>query len=95
MTLDAVSRYTGYAYAYPHKTAYRELRPPIALRDAWAHERKDALFLYLHVPFCEMRCGFFNLFALSRPREEHKTCQNTRNTVYIYNSIGCTTLRRR
>jgi coproporphyrinogen III oxidase-like Fe-S oxidoreductase len=70
MTLDAVSRYTGYAYAYPHKTAYRELRPPIALRDAWAHERKDALFLYLHVPFCEMRCGFCNLFALSRPREE-------------------------
>ena len=23
----------------------------------------DALFLYLHVPFCEMRCGFCNLFT--------------------------------
>ena len=25
--------------------------------------RGDALFLYLHVPFCEMRCGFCNLFT--------------------------------
>ena len=37
--------YAGYAYAYPHKTAYRALKPPVALRDVWAAERRDALFL--------------------------------------------------
>ena len=31
-------------------------------------ERRDALFLYLHVPFCEMRCGFCNLFTTVNPR---------------------------
>jgi oxygen-independent coproporphyrinogen III oxidase len=55
--------YAGYAYAYPHKTAYRALAPAITLRDAWATERRNSLFLYLHVPFCEMRCGFCNLFT--------------------------------
>jgi oxygen-independent coproporphyrinogen-3 oxidase len=55
--------YASYAYSYPHKTTYRRLEPAVALRDAWARERRDALFLYLHVPFCEMRCGFCNLFT--------------------------------
>jgi oxygen-independent coproporphyrinogen-3 oxidase len=61
--------YAGYAYAYPHKTAYRPLQPPVALREVWADERREALFLYLHVPFCEMRCGFCNLFTLTRPKD--------------------------
>jgi oxygen-independent coproporphyrinogen-3 oxidase len=59
--------YAGYAYAYPHKTAYRALKPPVALRDVWATERRGALFLYLHTPFCEMRCGFCNLFTTANP----------------------------
>lgn len=58
--------YGGYQYAYPHKTAYRPLQPPAPLRSAWAEEPKDGLFLYLHVPFCAMRCGFCNLFTLTR-----------------------------
>ncbi|MDQ0939394.1 STM4012 family radical SAM protein [Streptomyces sp. V1I1] len=57
--------YQSYVYAYPHKTAYRPFpeggRP--ALRERWAGERKDALALYLHIPFCEVRCGFCNLFT--------------------------------
>lgn len=57
--------YSGYAYAYPHKRAYRRLSPPVPLRDAWADEPRDALFLYLHVPFCEARCGYCNLFTLA------------------------------
>jgi oxygen-independent coproporphyrinogen-3 oxidase len=61
------SPYQGYLYAYPHKTAYRPLRPRPALRDVWADERRDALFAYVHVPFCEMRCGFCNLFTRSGP----------------------------
>jgi oxygen-independent coproporphyrinogen III oxidase len=66
-TLERTPLYAGYAYAYPHKTAYRALNPRIALRDVWAAERRDALFLYLHTPFCEMRCGFCNLFTTANP----------------------------
>ncbi len=59
--------YQAYSYSYPHKTAYRALAEPKPLRDAWAHENRDALFLYLHIPFCSYRCGFCNLFTLARP----------------------------
>src|SRR5688572_31355328 len=64
------SPYVGYLYAYPHKTAYRPLRPRPALRDVWAAERRDALFAYLHIPFCEMRCGFCNLFTRANPEDD-------------------------
>ncbi|WP_329177496.1 STM4012 family radical SAM protein [Streptomyces sp. NBC_01477] len=61
---DAPPRpYQSYVYAYPHKTAYGRLRPRPALRDLWAGEPKDSLALYLHIPFCEVRCGFCNLFT--------------------------------
>jgi oxygen-independent coproporphyrinogen-3 oxidase len=59
--------YVAYTYSYPHKTAYRPLEPPLRLRDLWSDEKRDALFLYLHVPFCEARCGYCNLFTLARP----------------------------
>ncbi|MFK3982244.1 radical SAM protein [Micromonospora sp. NPDC050397] len=68
-TLDG-SPYQGYLYAYPHKTAYRPLRPRPPLSEVWAGERRDALFLYLHLPFCEMRCGFCNLFTRANPPAE-------------------------
>ncbi|RSS38114.1 coproporphyrinogen III oxidase family protein [Streptomyces sp. WAC08241] len=55
--------YRSYVYAYPHKTAYRELPDPPELAALWAGEPKDALSLYAHVPFCEVRCGFCNLFT--------------------------------
>ena len=58
-----VRPYQSYVYAYPHKTAYRPLPDRPALRDIWRGEPKDALSLYLHVPFCEVRCGFCNLFT--------------------------------
>ncbi|MEU6536493.1 STM4012 family radical SAM protein [Streptomyces sp. NPDC047000] len=60
----AVRPYQNYVYAYPHKTAYRPLPPAdAALRTLWADEPKDALSLYFHIPFCEVRCGFCNLFT--------------------------------
>lgn len=62
--------YESYAYSYPHKSAYRVLDPAIRLADAWAQESKDSLFLYLHVPFCEMRCGFCNLFTTANPETQ-------------------------
>ncbi|MBX9692937.1 MAG: STM4012 family radical SAM protein [Cyanobacteria bacterium] len=65
--------YLAYSYSYPHKTAYRTLTPAVTVADAWEKEKRDALFLYFHVPFCEMRCGFCNLFTIvsqSQPLEE-------------------------
>ncbi|MEU9859552.1 STM4012 family radical SAM protein [Streptomyces sp. NPDC047971] len=56
--------YESYVYAYPHKTAYRRLPDPApSLAALWADEPKDALSLYAHIPFCEVRCGFCNLFT--------------------------------
>ena len=66
----AGSPYRGYVYAYPHKTAYRRLDPPVPLANAWADDDRGGLFLYAHVPFCTMRCGFCNLFTTPRPRDE-------------------------
>lgn len=63
------SPYQQYLYGYPHKTAYRAL-PPRPMGEVWAKERRDALFLYVHVPFCEMRCGFCNLFTAANPVED-------------------------
>ncbi|WP_413104025.1 STM4012 family radical SAM protein [Streptomyces sp. Inha503] len=60
---STVRPYQSYVYAYPHKTAYRPLVERPALRELWAAEPKDALSLYLHIPFCEVRCGFCNLFT--------------------------------
>lgn len=58
-----VSPYLGYLYGYPHKTAYRRLDRPRSLAEAWAGEDTADLSLYLHVPMCEQRCGFCNLFT--------------------------------
>ncbi|WP_367325550.1 STM4012 family radical SAM protein [Streptomyces sp. HUAS ZL42] len=58
-----VAPYQSYVYAYPHKTAYRKLDDRPLLSTLWAAEPKDALSLYLHIPFCEIRCGFCNLFT--------------------------------
>ncbi|MEU4266571.1 STM4012 family radical SAM protein [Streptomyces sp. NPDC026092] len=56
--------YESYVYAYPHKTAYRPLPDPApSLAALWRDEPKDALSLYAHIPFCEVRCGFCNLFT--------------------------------
>jgi oxygen-independent coproporphyrinogen-3 oxidase len=57
--------YLAYSYSYPHKSAYGPLDPPVPLEPVWQAERRDSLFLYLHIPFCEMRCGFCNLFTLA------------------------------
>lgn len=65
--------YQGYVYAYPHKTAYRPLDPAPALSDVWRHEDKSRLFLYFHIPFCEIRCGFCNLFTRTAAPESLTT----------------------
>ncbi|MEH0154431.1 STM4012 family radical SAM protein [Limibacter armeniacum] len=62
--------YNGYAYSYPHKMAYRPFATPKSLKALWKDELKRNLFLYVHIPFCEMRCGFCNLFTVANPKAE-------------------------
>ena len=59
--------YQAYSYSYPHKAAYRTLAQATPLAPLWAQQDRSALFAYIHIPFCEMRCGFCNLFAMARP----------------------------
>ncbi len=56
------SPYQHYVYSYPHKTTYRPI-PERSVHSVWSHETLNSLFLYIHIPFCEMRCGFCNLFT--------------------------------
>lgn len=67
------SPYQAYVYSYPHKTAYRPLTPPVNLANLWSNQDKSALFLYIHIPFCEMRCGFCNLFTTVSHNEDFVT----------------------
>ncbi|MGN7415452.1 STM4012 family radical SAM protein [Paenibacillus sp. SAF-068] len=62
--------YRSYLYSYPHKTAYRELDPPLPLEPLWQRENTDTYFLYMHIPFCAARCGFCNLFTLPDRRDD-------------------------
>ena len=84
------SPYQGYAYAYPHKTAYRRFTPK-PLSEVWATERRESLFLYVHVPFCEFRCGFCNLFTQHNP--EHSLIERyletlTREVSQVREALG-------
>lgn len=68
--LSLPETYTAYAYSYPHKSSYAPLNPAIPLAEAWRGEPTSGLLLYVHLPFCEMRCGFCNLFTQSQPADE-------------------------
>ena len=65
---DHPALYHAYSYSYPHKSAYRPLGRPRTLGQVWSDQDRSSLFLYAHVPFCEMRCGFCNLFTMARPK---------------------------
>ncbi|MCC7773151.1 coproporphyrinogen III oxidase family protein, partial [Escherichia coli] len=56
------SIYQQYMYSYPHKTAYRELKN-IAFADVKSRIYEHKTHLYIHMPFCQSRCGFCNLFT--------------------------------
>nr|WP_233167945.1 STM4012 family radical SAM protein [Paenibacillus roseus] len=65
--------YRSYLYSYPHKTAYQPIEPAIPLSKLWEAEQADSYFLYMHIPFCAVRCGFCNLFTLpDRRADVHK-----------------------
>ena len=66
-TLLSIPVYQAYSYSYPHKTAYRPLAQSEDLLALWQQQKLESLFLYVHIPFCSMRCGFCNLFTLIKP----------------------------
>lgn len=57
-----MNRYIQYMYSYPHKTAYRPLQD-ISLKDYFGNLEGEGHSLYLHLPFCESKCGYCNLFS--------------------------------
>lgn len=61
--------YVQYMYSYPHKTAYRPL-PDIRFQDYAHYLAGNGHSLYLHIPFCETKCGYCNLFSVTGQGEE-------------------------
>ncbi|MCI8489112.1 MAG: coproporphyrinogen III oxidase family protein [Lachnospiraceae bacterium] len=59
-----MDRYIQYMYSYPHKTAYRPLQN-VDLRDYSGSLGGKGHSLYLHIPFCESKCGYCNLFSVT------------------------------
>lgn len=49
----------GYVHCYPHKKAYRHIE--FDMQDAW-HDCSE-MNIYVHVPFCDRKCSFCNLFS--------------------------------
>lgn len=52
--------WTGYVTYYPHKKAYRPL-PELNMTQAWKNVKE--LILYVHIPFCDKKCTYCNLFS--------------------------------
>ena len=56
--------YIQYMYSYPHKTAYGPLTG-IKLKDYAGFLSGEGHGLYLHIPFCQTKCGYCNLFSVA------------------------------
>ncbi len=54
--------YQQYMYSYPHKTAYGPLED-IHLKDYIHRLAGKESSLYFHIPFCQYKCGYCNLFS--------------------------------
>lgn len=64
-----INPYLQYMYSYPHKTAYRTLTD-VSLTDYADRLSGFGHGLYLHIPFCEAKCGYCNLFSVTGQREQ-------------------------
>ncbi len=56
--------YQQYMYSYPHKTAYGALED-IRLTDYAERLSGRECSLYFHIPFCQSKCGYCNLFSVT------------------------------
>lgn len=62
--------YKNYIYSYPHKKAYREFKDEIDLKKLWENRKTKDLTLYIHIPFCNSKCGYCNLFSTTAVNNE-------------------------
>ena len=60
--------YVQYMYSYPHKTAYRRLEQ-VSIGEYLPNLIGRENSLYFHIPFCQYKCGFCNLFSVSGQSE--------------------------
>lgn len=68
-----------YVYTYPFKGAYRPLSESKPARLAWGTP-SGPVNIYVHVPYCEMQCGFCNLFT---------TANHSADTLRSYAEAVC------
>lgn len=61
--------YVQYMYSYPHKTAYGPLSE-ICLEDYIQRLAGGENSLYFHIPFCQSKCGYCNLFSVTGQPED-------------------------
>lgn len=61
--------YIQYMYSYPHKTAYRPLEG-ISFKKYAPLLTGSGHGLYLHIPFCQAKCGYCNLFSVTGQGEK-------------------------
>ena len=61
---EVMRRYVQYMYSYPHKTAYRPLEG-VSLEDRAGLLAERENEWYIHLPFCESKCGYCNLFSVA------------------------------
>ncbi len=64
-----MNRYYQYMYSYPHKTAYRQLSD-CNLEEYMHFLSGNGHSLYIHIPFCESKCGYCNLFSVTGTKED-------------------------
>lgn len=60
--------YQQYMYSYPHKTAYGKIEER-SIEQYKPLLRRQRNSLYFHIPFCESKCGYCNLFSVTGQKE--------------------------
>lgn len=83
--------YVQYMYSYPHKTAYQTLHN-IRFEDYLSFlNTGQQNSLYFHIPFCESKCGYCNLFSLVGQTEEavneYLECMERQLSQYRLDSV--------
>ncbi|MCI8648858.1 MAG: coproporphyrinogen III oxidase family protein [Anaerotruncus sp.] len=61
--------YQQYMYSYPHKTAYRPVKRALVEQQLVKLAGQEVQ-LYVHLPFCQTKCGYCNLFSVAGCSEE-------------------------
>ena len=64
MDKQIMNPYKQYMYSYPHKTAYSTLEG-ISLEKELVKLQGQQNSLYFHIPFCQYKCGYCNLFSVA------------------------------